>query len=371
MRSRRNLIFYDVLLNPAAASDRPMISSARLGFCCKFIPDDGDAEEARRMNLVGTTMAYLDRLGPLGAFEKLTSVVKHNMAALRHQIEHVASRPRLERLHRMSSDLLPGYTHPTCKAFYEDADIRHLIAASLAVTGEGARRSDVRLSLHPSQFCVITSASEEAAMNGVAEFEYHAHVMTLLGYDTGWHPDGAHINIHGGARAMGADGFRAGLARLSETARNLITVENDEVSYSLDDLLPLADVLPIVLDLHHHWIASRGEYIEPEDPRIGRIIDSWRGVRPLSHVSVSREDLLADHDIYVRPDFQALVAAGVKPRDLRAHSDLMWNEAINDLVTRHMAWSDFEVEAKLKNIASEGLASHVERHRQHSMHESD
>jgi UV DNA damage endonuclease len=49
----------------------------------------------------------------------------------------------------------------------------------------------------------------------------------------------------------------------------------------------------------------------------------------------------------------------------------MWNEAINDLVARHMGWSDFEVEAKLKNIASEGLARHVERHGQHSMHESD
>jgi UV DNA damage repair endonuclease len=163
---------------------------------------------------------------------------------------------------------------------------------------------------------------------------------------------------------VGAEGFRAGLARLSETARNLITVENDEVSYGLDDLLPLVDSLPVVLDLHHHWIASRGEYIEPEDPRIARIKESWRGVRPLSHVSVSREDLLAGHDIDVRPDFTALVTAGIKPKDLRAHSDLMWNEAVNDLVARHMTWSDFEVEAKLKNIASEGLARHVEHWRE-------
>ncbi len=38
----------------------------------------------------------------------------------------------------------------------------------------------------------------------------------------------------------------------------------------------------------------------------------------------------------------------------------MWNEALNDLVAEHLAWSDFEVEAKMKNIASEGLAHHVE-----------
>lgn len=150
---------------------------------------------------------------------------------------------------------------------------------------------------------------------------------------------------------------------LSNTARNLITIENDEVSFGLDDLLPLADDVPIVLDLHHHWIMSQGEYIEPDDPRIARIIDSWRGVRPVSHVSVSREDLLPDQDIGALPDFQAMVAAGIRPKDLRAHSDLMWNEAVNDLVMRHLSWSDFEIEAKLKNIATEGLAHHVERRR--------
>ena len=105
---------------------------------------------------------------------------------------------------------------------------------------------------------------------------------------------------------------------------------------------------------------SQGEYIEPEDPRIARIIASWRGVRPVSHVSVSREELLPDWDIGTLPDFRTLVAAGIRPRDLRAHSDLMWNEAVNDLVMRHLSWSDFEVEAKLKNIASEGLARYVQ-----------
>ena len=338
-----------------------MHSQPKLGFCCKYVAENGDPDETREMNLVGTTMAYLGRIGPKAAFDKLAAVVGHNLDALRRQIENVASRPPVERLYRISSDLLPGYTHPVAGSFYQDSDIRDLIAGQLAETGRLARQRDVRLSMHPSQFCVIASASEEAAANGIAEFEYHAEIMTLLGFGSGWHPHGAHINIHGGARAMGAERIRAGLVRLSETARNLITVENDEVSYGLDDLLLLSDSLPIVLDLHHHWIASRGEYIEPDDPRIRRIIESWRGVRPLSHVSVSREDLLEGHDIRALPDFGALLAAGLKPKDLRAHSDLMWNEAVNDLVIRHMAWTDFEIEAKLKNLASEELARYAER----------
>jgi UV DNA damage repair endonuclease len=215
--------------------------------------------------------------------------------------------------------------------------------------------------MHPGQFCVLATVSEAALKNALRELEYHAEVMALMGYGDGWHPAGAHINVHGGAKAAGLEGFRQGLGRLSRQARNLVTVENDEVSYGLDNLLGFAEELPVVLDIHHHWIASGGEYIEPDDPRIRRIVESWRGVRPVAHVSVSRESLLKGHDPHVRPDFTSLVAAGLKGRDLCGHSDLMWNEAVNALVADHLAWADFEVEAKAKNLASEALARSVER----------
>jgi UV DNA damage endonuclease len=334
---------------------------ARLGFCCKFIPPDGDTDVARRMNMMGLTMAYLARLGPAAAYDKLAAVVAHNLEALRLQIEHVASRPPVERLHRIMSSVLPGYTHPSCREFYRDQDLRTPFEKGLAEAGALARRSDVRLSMHPGQFCVLATTNEGALHNALAELEYHAEVMSLMGYGTGWHPHGAHINVHGGAKAAGQDGFRRGLALLSAEARNLVTVENDEVSYGLDDLLPLAGELPLVLDLHHHWIASAGEYIEPDDPRIEAIVASWRGVRPVAHVSVSREDLLQGHAADVRPDFAELTTSGIKPKDLRGHSDLMWNDAVNGLVGEHLAWADFEIEAKSKNLASEGLARHLER----------
>jgi UV DNA damage repair endonuclease len=337
------------------------MTTPRLGFCCKYLPEDGAAEVARQMNTMTVTMTYLGRQDSKADYDKLAAVVSHNLEVVLRQIAHVASRPKLERLHRLSSDLLPGYTHANCEQLYRDPDLRNLIESKLAQAGQLAREHGVRLSMHPGQFCVIASANSGAAANGIAEFEYHTDVMRLMGYGEGWHPHGAHINIHGGAKALGAEGIRGGLTTLSETARNLITIENDEVSFGLDDLLPLADDVPLVLDLHHHWIKSGGEYIEPEDPRVDLIIQSWRGVRPLSHVSVSREGLLPDYDIHALPDFQALTATGIKPRDLRGHSDLMWNLAVNDLVARHLAWTDFEVEAKMKNIASEGLALHVER----------
>ncbi|MGQ4274718.1 UV damage endonuclease UvsE [Terrihabitans sp. B22-R8] len=335
-----------------------MSVSPRLGYCCKFIPPDGDPLLTKRMNLASTTISALSRLEPAGVTAKLIALAQHNMAALHLQLEEVAARPPLQRLLRIVSSILPAYNHPL-GVHYREPALRDVVETGLAEAGVLARGAGIRISTHPDQFCVLNSASETVVQNSLGELEYHADVMRMMGLAGGWHPLGTSINIHGGGRAAGLEPFRANLARLSGDARTLLTVENDEVSYGLDDLLPIADDVAIVVDFHHHWIASRGEYITPDDPRLDIVRASWRGVRPLTHISVSREGLLAGHDPDALPDFAALIASGVSARDLRGHSDMMWNRALNRFVAGHLAWADVEVEAKLKNLASEQLADQV------------
>jgi UV DNA damage endonuclease len=346
------------IASPGIISDEAMTEHPRLGYCCTWVSPTGDAAAERAMNVAGLTISYVNRLGPAAGFDKLSEVVTHNLAALRAQVEHVAALPPFQRLLRVISQLLPGYAHPDVAPLYRDRDLTALIETSLAETGRLAREAGVRLSMHPSQHAILATG-EAALANAIGDIDHHVEIMQMLGLGGGWHPHGAHINIHGGARGHGVDGIRAGLARLSGAARNLVTIENDEMSFGLDDLLELAGEVAIVLDLHHHWIHSRGQYIEPEDPRIPRIVDAWRGVRPVSHVSVSREALLPGHDPDALPDYAALIAGGLKVRDLRGHSDLMWNRAVSDLVGRHLAWSDFEIEAKSKNLASQQIADHL------------
>jgi UV DNA damage repair endonuclease len=114
----------------------------------------------------------------------------------------------------------------------------------------------------------------------------------------------------------------------------------------------VAEHVALVLDIHHHWINS-GEYISPQDHRVARVIDSWRGVRPALHYSVSREDILVDHDRRVRPDLAALLGAGYKKQKLRAHSDFYWNDAVTDWALTFAENFDIQCEAKGKNLASE------------------
>jgi len=344
-------------------------SQARLGFCCTFVLDEPPGthatlkaarEATRAMNLTTVTMAHLAKLNPADRREKLVGVVRHNLTALSRQIAWVGARPPIERLLRMGSNVLPGYTHLAVKALYAEPDLRMAVETGLAEAGVLARRLGVRLSFHPGPFCLLASQNPAAIENGLSELDYHAELFGLMGYGGGWHPHGAHINIHVGAGDPGVAGFRETLPRASRLSRDLVTVENDENLFGLDEVLRLSDLVPVVFDLHHHWVESGGDYIEPDDPRIARVIESWRGVRPVAHISVSREAVLADCDEDRLPDFPALREAGHSVRDLAAHSDLMWNRAVNDLVARHLAWADFEIEAKAKNLASMQIAAHIQ-----------
>jgi len=223
-----------------------------------------------------------------------------------------------------------------------------------AAIGELARRTGVRLSFHPGQFCVLASVNPEIVNRSIEEFEYHADMARWMGYGRSFQD--FKINVHISGR-QGPDGIRAVLPRLSPEARNCLTIENDEMCWGLDASLELVDDCALVLDIHHHWIRD-GEYIETNDDRIKRVIDSWRGVRPVIHYSVSREDLLMEHCRDTRPDLNALLEQGYKKAKLRAHSNYYWNRAVNDWALTFRDQFDIMCESKAKNLASHALYEH-------------
>ena len=152
--------------------------------------------------------------------------------------------------------------------------------------------------------------------------------------------------------------IRAVYARLSPEARNLITIENEEHVYGIDDTLSLSDLCPTVLDVHHHWIKT-GEYIKSDSDTVKRVIDSWRGVRPTLHYSVSPECVLDGHDNSILPAMTTLLESGHKKAKLRAHSDFMWNSAANRYVAEFWDNFDIQVESKAKNLASQKLYEEI------------
>lgn len=333
--------------------DRP-----RIGFCCTYVSPNGDAEEQRALNMRQPTIASIARLDRTESAQRLEEVILANLDVLDRQVALVASLDPLERLFRILSGFLVGWSHPALADAWT-ADLRAEVERRLARSGEAARNADVRLSMHPSQHAILATNNRPALANAIHDIEEHATIFAMLGYGSGWHPHGASVNVHGGAASAGIGALRQGLELLSPAARNLVTIENDEICFGLDDLLAVSESVALVVDFHHHWVHSKGEWLRPDDPRLRQVADSWRGERPLSHISVSREALLDDHDPDRLPDFAALEATGLKASKLRGHSDRMWNRAVNRLVADHLCWTDVEVEAKAKNLASADLAATV------------
>ena len=325
----------------------------RIGFACKWVEINkkGEIASVEGLNTGGTTHAWAKRQIREKAEEKVLDVAKRNIVNTHNLIKKVATLPPALRMVRLTSDMLSFYTMDDWKPFWQSSTVQTLLEKWFAPLGETARQNDVRVSFHPDQFVVLASDRPEVVNKSIEEFEYHVAMARWMGYTKKFQD--IKINIHISGRA-GVEGFRQAYKRLSDSARSCITIENEEISYGLDDCLQLSDIVPIVLDIHHHWIRE-GEYIQVGDDRVKRVIDSWRGLRPTCHYSVSREHILVNHCINTLPNHKILLESGHNKQKLRAHSDHYWNDQVNRWALTFNESFDILCEAKGKNLASFAL----------------
>jgi len=331
----------------------------RIGFACKWIdrPDQTEGiskdDDAKKYNTGTTTVAWLNRQTRDHAEQRLWDLMVQNLQATQLLVNRVGQLDETFRMVRLSSDILPVYTHADWSYFWQRADVRGYLSQHFSTIGTSARASGTRLSFHPGQFTVLASDNPGIVQRSIEEFEYHADMARYMGFGLSFQD--IKINVHISGR-QGPEGIRRAYSKLSPEARNSITIENEENAWGLNDCLNLTDILPIVLDIHHHWIRE-GEYIQATDPRVQRVIDSWRGVRPTCHYSVSREDVLVGHCPNTLPDRASLLAQGFKKGKLRAHSDFYWNNEVNKWALSFGDKFDIMCESKGKNLASRMLAS--------------
>jgi UV DNA damage repair endonuclease len=330
----------------------------KIGFACKWIdrPDQTDGikpkDDCKQYNTGSTTVRWLNNQTREVAEQKLWDLMVGNIEAVRKLVERVGTLDPALRMVRIGSDILPVYTHDDFADYWREPSVVSYCEKEFARVGDIARANNVRLSMHPGQFTVLASDNPGIVERSIAEFEYHADMARYMGYGKTFQD--FKINVHISGR-QGPEGIRRAHTRLSPEARNCITIENEENSWGLDDCLTISDIVPIVLDVHHHFIRE-GEYIDPTDTRVARVLDSWRGLRPTMHYSISREDVLVGHSETVMPDMAKLLAEGYRKQKLRAHSNFMWNKPVNEWA--YGFWENFDVmvEAKAKNLASFELA---------------
>ncbi|WP_313396864.1 UV damage endonuclease UvsE [Atlantibacter hermannii] len=310
----------------------------KLGFACKYL----DADAKQPYPFKATTRTRFLSLDNDARAALIHTLAAANLANLYLTFEELARLPPALRMMRIGSDLLPLYTVPEATVLYHE--FLPTLYPLFTQCGELARANDIRLSFHPGQYSVLASDNPQVVERALEDVEYHTLCATLMGY--GQRFQDFKINIHMNGKA-GYEGFKRAFGKLTPEARNMLTVENDEISCSLDDVLQAEALCPVVVDIHHHWVKENA-FIQPDDPRIERVKASWRGVRPVMHYSVSQEGLIPDEGF---PDQHCLSVAKTK---LRAHSDYYFNPTLNDWA---LSFEDFDImcEVKMKNLARDRL----------------
>ena len=331
----------------------------RIGFACKYMhPDQTQKKKVleeiqRPLNTRSTTVQWLNRQTTEVAEQRLWELMEHNIQSYYNLIEYVGGLPNELRMVRLGSDCLPVYTQRDWSYFWQLPDVRNYCATHFARVGTLARSLDVRLSMHPGQFTVLASDNPDIVERSIEEFEYHVDCIRWMGFGQQFQDFKCNVHISG---RQGPAGIKHAVDnRLSPEARNVITIENDENKWGIQDSLELVDTCALVLDVHHHW-CREGEYILPTDDRYKRIVDSWRGVRPAMHYSYSRTEHLPEgfaHNAMLH--FPDLLEAGHKKGKLRAHSDYYPNQLVNDWALSFLPYTDIMCESKCKNLASIAL----------------
>lgn len=187
-------------------------------------------------------------------------------------------------LYRIPSSIFP---------FFDEDIGREVMApltAALAKSGTRAIALCIRLVMHPDQFVVLSSDSPGVVANSIKILQMHADIMDLLQQPRSpW----ALLEIHGG-KANRSDQLVDVIATLPDAIRSRLGLENDEYSYSADDIraICLRSGLPMVFDAHHHIVHEK--LASYDDPSVGDMLAEARATwanpaHQLVHISNGRE----------------------------------------------------------------------------------
>jgi UV DNA damage endonuclease len=255
----------------------------RLGLCCIF--------RDQPIKFSHTTAAALGRMSREEGLAKLNRLALGNAESLMAALQYCAANGI--GCFRINSQILPLKTHPTCGYTLADLPDGQEVERRFRACGQFVREHGLRTCFHPDQFVVLSSPREDVVASSLGEIEYQAEVAEWVGADV--------INVHGGGTygdpPSALDRFARNLARLSDRARRLLTVENDDRVYTPAMLLPLcrAEGVPLVYDVHHHRCKPDGLAVEAvtdaalatwnREPlfHISSPIAGWDGPAPLRH----------------------------------------------------------------------------------------
>lgn len=192
---------------------------------------------------------------------------------------------------RLSSEMFPFASHEEYGYRLEP-----FAADTLREVGKVIAELGHRVTTHPGQFTQLGSPRKQVIDNAFRDLEYHNEMLSLLKLPEQQNRDAVMILHLGGAygdKPAAIERFKENYAKLPQGVKNRLVLENDDVVWSVHELLPLCEELniPFVLDYHHHNIIFDETQIREGTKDImelyPRILETWhkKGITPKMHYS--------------------------------------------------------------------------------------
>jgi UV DNA damage endonuclease len=251
----------------------------KIGYCCINISLNINKPKKEHISVNrGMTKKTFDKKGLEYVSELAIKNIKDLSTILKWNVDNDIF------LYRMSSEMFP------CIGFYKLRDLPNFskIEKLLFSIGEYSKSNKIRLSFHPSHFCILASEKDIVVKNAIDELDKHAEIMDIMGLDQShYYPINVHINTTKPTHIEAAERFCKQFENLTQSCKKRLVVENDDGinQYStkmLYDMVYKKIGIPITHDFHHH---NFGPSDITADQAIKLACSTWGQITPLTHMS--------------------------------------------------------------------------------------
>jgi UV DNA damage endonuclease len=271
-------------------------------------------------NTVGCTSGHTFRLKSYSE-DRLKETVKINLECLQRTLQYNREHGLL--FFRVCSGLVPFASHPVNTFNWQS----HFKAEFEAI-GDYIKQNDFRISVHPDQFTLINSISEEIFERSKTELIYHSQILDLMRLD-----ETAKIQIHVGGvygdKIKSLENFVKRYMLLDEEIKRRLVIENDERLYDASDCLGISSQtgVPFLFDAFHHKINHR---IGEEKIDFALINRTWRakdGIPMVDYSSQKPQGKVGQHTESIDlKDFEAFLFSS-RPFDFDVMLEIKDKEA--------------------------------------------
>lgn len=169
---------------------------------------------------------------------------------------------------RISSDTIPFASHEVNKIKWQK-DFKE----ELDYIGKFIRENGLRVSMHPGQIVNINSPKKEVVESSLKELKWHVEFLDSLGLDSS-HKIVFHTGGVYGDKKEAVKRFINVYNALPDNFKNRLTLENDDKSYNVRDVIKINEQtgVPLVFDNLHHEVLNEGK---PEDKDVETILKTF------------------------------------------------------------------------------------------------